>query len=297
MSGRRGEVTTDGTPLKGSRARRSGEGTFQAVLLGLTGVALLALATLLVDVVLSGAGRLSLDFLTSPPSRRAERAGVGPALLGTLWLLGLTLAISVPVSLAAAVWLEEVAPRNRFTRIVEVNVSNLAGVPSIVYGMLALSVFGRQLGLGTSLWTGAIALSLLAFPVLVVAAREALRAVPSSLRDAAYALGATKLQVISRSVLPFSLPGVLTGVILAMSRAVGEAAPLLLLGALVFTTASPSSPGDRFTALPIQIFNWTSRPQAAFQATAAAGIIVLLGLVLVMSAVAVVLRNRGQVKW
>ena len=284
--------------LRGNdRHRRFGEWSFQAVLLLATGLGLIVLAVLLVDVSVRGADRLSPDFLTSYPSRRPSRAGVKAALIGSLWLIGLTAALSVPVSIAAAIYLEEIAPRNRFTSFIEVNISNLAGVPSIVYGIIALAFFGRTLGLGPSLWTGAIALSLLVFPVIVIAARESLRAVPSSIREGAYALGATQMQTIRRSVLPPSVGGMLTGVILALSRAIGEAAPLLLLGALVFTRSVPEGPGDRFTALPLQIYNWVSRPQEAFQVTAAAGIMVLLGLLLTLNAIAILLRNRSQVRW
>ncbi len=288
-------------PALGSRSsgrrRRLGENAFQVVLLAATGLGLVVLGVLLFTIAAKGSGRLSADFLDSYPSRFAHRAGVKAALYGSLWLIGLTATIAVPVSIGAAIWLEEIAPRNRFARLIEVNIANLAGVPSIVYGILALAVFARGLGLGFTLWTGSLALSLLVFPVIVIAARESIRAVPPSIRDAAYALGATRWQMIRRSVLPPSLGGILTGCILALSRALGEAAPLLLLGALVFIADVPSGPGDRFTALPIQIFNWTSRPQAAFQVTAAAGIMVLLGILLTVNAVAIVLRNRTQVRW
>jgi phosphate transport system permease protein len=284
--------------LRGNdRRRRFREGSFQALLLFATGLGLVVLAVLLIDVSARGSGRLSPDFLTSFPSRRAESAGVKAALVGSMWLIGLTAAIAVPISIAAAIYLEEIAPRNRFTALVEINISNLAGVPSIVYGIIALAFFGRTLGLGASLWTGAIALALLVFPVIVIAAREALRAVPSSIRDGAYALGATQLQMVRRSLLPPAVGGMLTGIILALSRAIGEAAPLLLLGALVFTRSLPEGPNDRFTALPLQIFNWVSRPQEAFQVTAAAGIMVLVGALLILNAIAIFLRNRSQVEW
>jgi phosphate transport system permease protein len=290
-------MTAPALELSGSSRRRFGEGSFQAVLMAATGVGLVVLGLLLFDVVRDGGSRLSVDFLTSFASRRASQAGVKAAVLGSLWLLGLTFAIAVPVSIAAAVYLEELAPRNRLTRLIEVNISNLAGVPSVVYGLLALVFFGRQLGLGLSLWTGAIALSLLIFPVIVVAARESLKAVPPSIREGALALGATRLQTIRRSVLPPATGGMVTGTIIALSRAIGEAAPLLLLGALVFTTSVPNGPGDRFTALPIQIFNWVSRPQAAFLANAAAAILVLMGVLLTANAVAIAIRNRTEVRW
>ncbi|HVF20235.1 MAG TPA: phosphate ABC transporter permease PstA, partial [Mycobacteriales bacterium] len=240
---------------------------------------------------------LSVDVLNSFPSRRPSQAGVKAALYGSLWLIGLTTAIAVPISVGAAIYLEEMAPRNWFTRLIEVNIANLAGVPSIIYGILALGVVARGLGLGFSLWTGSIALSLLAFPVIVIAARESIRAVPPSIRQGAFALGATRWQVIRRAVMPPSIGGILTGCLLALSRALGESAPLLLLGALVFSTSVPNDPGDRYTALPLQIFNWISRPQTGFQITAAAGIMVLLGILLTINAIAIGLRGRSRHTW
>ena len=277
--------------------RKLGEAAFHALVLLCTGAGLVVLGLLLWTVSRKGSQQLSLDFLDSYPSRRPAQAGVKAALYGSLWLIGLTTAIAVPVSVGAAIWLEEMAPRNWFSRVVELNIANLAGVPSIVYGLLALGVVARGLGLGFGLWTGAIALSLLVFPVIVIAAREAIRAVPPSIRQGAYALGATRWQVTKRAVLPPSLGGIVTGCILALSRALGEAAPLLLLGAFVFTASVPDSPDDRYTALPLQIFNWISRPQAAFQVTAAAGIMVLLGILLTVNAVAIVLRSRSRHAW
>jgi phosphate transport system permease protein len=279
------------------RRRRLGELGFEAVLMVGCGIGLVVLGILLVSVSLKGRGRLTTEFLTSFPSRRAEQAGFKPAIFGSLWLIGLTTAIAVPISIGAAIWLEEMAPRNRLARLIEINIANLAGVPSVVYGLLALGVFARGLRLGLTLWTGAIALSMLVFPVIVIAAREAIRAVPPSIRQGAYALGATRWQVTRRAVLPPANGGIITGCILALSRAIGEAAPLLLLGAFVFVTTLPTGPGDRFTAMPIQIYNWTNRPQAAFQATAAAGIMVLLGVLLTINAIAILLRNRTQVRW
>ena len=289
-----------GRPLAASgasRSRRAGELTFQAVLMLCTGAGLLVLGVLLYTVSRRGGEQLSVDFLNSYPSRRPSRAGVKAALYGSLWLLGLTTAIAVPISVGAAIYLEEMAPRNRFSRLVEVNIANLAGVPSIVYGLLALGVVARGLGLGFGLWTGAIALTMLVFPVIVIAARESIRAVPPSIRQGAYALGATRWQVTRRAVLPPSVGGIITGCILALSRALGEAAPLLLLGAFVFTTSVPNDPSDRYTALPLQIYNWISRPQAAFQVTAAAGIMVLLGIMLSINAIAIALRSRGSHTW
>ena len=282
---------------RSNRSHRFGEISFHALLLLCTGVGLIVLAILLVTVSRRGAPQLSVDFLDRFPSRRPAQAGVKAALFGSIWLIGLTLAISVPVSVGAAIYLEEIAPRNWFTRVIEVNIANLAGVPSIIYGILALGVVARGLGLGFSLWTGAIALSLLSFPVIVIAARESIRAVPSSIRQGAFALGATRWQTIRRAVLPSSMGGIVTGCILAMSRALGEAAPLLLLGALVFSASVPNDPSDRYTALPLQIFNWINRPQSGFQINAAAGIMVLLGILLTVNAVAIVLRGRGRRTW
>jgi phosphate transport system permease protein len=279
------------------RRRRLGELGFAGLLMLGCGIGLVVLGILLVSVTLKGSGRLTSEFLTSFPSRRAAQAGFKPAIFGSLWLIGLTTAIAVPISIGAAIWLEEMAPRNRLARMIEINIANLAGVPSVVYGLLALGVFARGLNLGLTLWTGSIALAMLVFPVIVIAARESIRAVPPSIRQGAYALGATRWQVTRRAVLPPATGGIITGCILALSRAIGEAAPLLLLGAFVFVTTLPAGPGDRFTAMPIQIYNWTNRPQAAFQATAAAGIMVLLGVLLTVNAVAILLRNRSQVRW
>ena len=287
------ELTSSGA----NRSRRLGELSFHALLLLCTGIGLVVLGVLLVTVSRRGAPELDADFLRSFPSRRPSRAGVKAALYGSLWLIGLTTAIAVPVSVGAAIYLEEMAPRNRFTRLIEVNIANLAGVPSIIYGILALGVVARGLGLGFSLWTGAIALSLLSFPVIVISAREAIRSVPPSIRQGAFALGATRWQVIRRAVMPPSIGGVLTGCLLALSRALGESAPLLLLGALVFSTSVPNDPSDRYTALPLQIFNWISRPQSGFQTTAAAGIMVLLGILLTINAIAIGLRGRSRSTW
>jgi phosphate transport system permease protein len=244
----------------------------------------------------SGGERLNADFINGFPSRRAAKAGIKPALYGSLWLLGLTIVIAVPLSIGAAIWLEEIAPRNWLSRLIEVNIANLAGVPSIVYGILAAGLFGGVLKLGDSLWTGAFALSMLAFPVIVVAARESIRAVPPSIRQGAYALGATRWQVTRRSVLPPSIGGVVTGCVLALSRAIGEAAPLLLI-AVTASFNTPNSPGDVFSALPLQIYSWTTRPQVAFQVNAAAAIMVLLGIVLTVNVIAIFIRNRSQVRW
>jgi phosphate transport system permease protein len=270
---------------------------FQTVLILALFVGLFTLATLLVDIVLEGAARLRPDLITRLDSRLPSRAGIKPALVGTLWLMGLVGAISFPLGVGAAVYLEEFAPRNRFTTFVEVNVANLAAVPSVIYGLLGLAVFVRFMAMGRSILAGALTLVLLILPVIIVGSREALRAVPDSIRQGAYAVGATEWQTVWHQTLPAALPGVLTGLILGLSRAIGETAPLITLGALTYVNFVPQGPLDRFTAMPIQIFNWVSRPQTAFQHTAAAGIILLLAVLLAMNAVAIYLRNRYERKW
>jgi phosphate transport system permease protein len=262
-----------------------------SVLIGIVG-----LATLLLQILIEGIPWLSWGFITNYPAPRADEAGLKSAIMGTIWLMGLTAIFTVPVGVGAAVYLEEYAPKNRLTTLIEINISNLAGVPSIVYGLLGLAIFVQFLALDRTLLAGALTLALLILPIVILASREAIRAVPSSHRDAAYALGATQWEVTRRVVLPSAVPGILTGAILAMSRAIGEAAPVLAISALVFITFVPTSPLDRFTVLPIQIFNWTSRPQDDFRGLAAAGIIVLLVILLSMNAVAIYLRNRFQVR-
>jgi phosphate transport system permease protein len=259
-----------------------------------TVLALLALSTLIYDVARDGVGRLSWRFLTSYPSRRAEEAGILAALAGSMFVIALTALIAVPIGVSAAIYLEEYGKRGRLSRLIEINISNLAGVPSIIYGLLGLGLFVRALGMGRSVLAGASTLALLVLPVVILATREALRAVPSTLREGSYALGATKWQTIWHQVLPAALPGVLTGLILALSRAIGETAPLITIGALTYVPFAPKDIWSPFTVLPIQIFNWVSRPQAAFAENAAAGIVVLVGLLLVMNGVAIVLRDRYQ---
>ena len=260
-----------------------------SMLLGLA-----ALGALLVDVLLDGAGRLSWQFLTSYPSRRPAEAGILAALAGSFFLIALTAAIAIPFGIAAAVYLEEYGVRGRLSRIIEINIANLAGVPSIIYGLLGLGLFVRYLEMGRSVLAGACTLALLVLPVVILATREALRAVPPSLREGSYALGATKWQTVWHQVLPAAFPSILTGLILALSRAIGETAPLITIGALTWVPFAPDSIWSPFTVLPIQIFNWVSRPQAAFGENAAAGIIVLLVMLLTMNAIAVVLRDRYQ---
>lgn len=257
-------------------------------------LALAALAALLYDVGRSGAGRLSWQFLTSYPSRRPENAGILAALAGTIFVISVTAALAIPFGVAAAVYLEEYGGRGRVGRLIEINISNLAGVPSIIYGLLGLGLFVRIMGMGRSVLAGAATLALLVLPVVILSTREALRAVPKTLREGSYALGATKWQTIWHQVLPAASPTILTGLILSLSRAIGETAPLITIGALTYVPFMPSDIWSPFTVLPIQIFDWVSRPQVAFAQNAAAGILVLLALLLVMNAVAIVLRDRFQ---
>lgn len=276
--------------------RRALDRIFHWVFLAASFVGILALALLIFDVLRKGWGWLDWDFLTSFPSRFPHRAGIKAALAGSLWVVGLTAVIAFPIGVAAAIYLEEFAGRSRLTQIINTNISNLAGVPSVVYGILGLAVFVRGFGLGRSVLAGALTLALLILPIIIIASQEAIRAVPDSIRRASYALGATQWQTVRHAVLPSALPGILTGTILAISRAVGETAPLLIVGALTFVAFTPLGPMDAFTVLPIQIFNWTSRPQEDFRSIAAAGIIVLLIVLLTMNALAVFLRNKYQTK-
>ncbi len=277
-------------------ARRRRIGKIFAVSCGcMVLLAIVVLVVLLLSVAQQGWKWLSWDFLNHFPSRiNPERAGVKSALFGTLWLIGLTAAVSVPIGMATAVYLHEYARKNWLTRFIELNIANLAGVPSIVYGILGLAVFIRLFDLGRSLMAGALTLSLLILPVVIIASREALAAVPDSIRQAAFGLGATRLQTIQSHVLPAALPGMMTGVILALSRALGEAAPLIMIGALTFIAFVPEGPMDVFTAMPIQIYNWCDEPGLIFQELAGAGILVLLGLLLPMNAVAVGIRAWHQ---
>ncbi len=264
-------------------------------------VALLLTISLLLAILgklfVDGLTRLNWQFLTSFPSRRPEEAGIFSAWVGTLYVMVLTATIALPLGVGAAIYLEEFASRNWFARLVELNISNLAGIPAIVYGLLGLQVFVRWFRMGESVLAGACTLALMSLPVIIVASREALRAVPNSIREAALALGATKWQTVRDHVLPLALPGIMTGTILALSRAIGEAAPLVTIGALTFVAFLPKSPFDPFTVLPIQAYNWISRPQPEFHHNAAAALIVLLVLLLLMNSLAIYLRNRYQQRW
>jgi phosphate transport system permease protein len=257
------------------------------------------LAILIWDIASSGARWLSLDFLTNTPSRKPEEAGLRPALLGTLWVIGLTALFAIPIGVGAAVYLEEYAPNNRWTRLLKTNIANLAGIPSIVYGLLGLSVFVSLLALGRTVISGALTMTLLILPIIIIASQEAIRAVPPSLRQAAFALGATRWQVARDHVIPAAMPGILTGIILSISRAIGETAPLLVVGAAAYVTFNPTGLTSKYTALPMQIYEWARRPQQEFQELAAAAIIVLLVLLLLLNATAIYLRQRfaRSVKW
>lgn len=280
--------------MNGSPRSRLPERAFYGLALSAVVLPLAVLAGLLAGIVQSASERLSWSFVTSFPSRKPELAGILPGLAGSLYLMLLTAAIALPIGVAAAIHLEEYGGRSRLSRLIELNIANLAGVPSIVYGLLGLGLFVRALELGRSVIAGALTLALLVLPMVVMVSREALRTVPTSLREAAYALGATRLQMIRWVVLPMAYPGILTGAILALSRAIGETAPLVVVGALTYITFVPDGIDAPFTALPIQIFNWVSRPQRGFVINAAAGIVVLLVTMLILNGAAVYLRNRLQ---
>ena len=282
-------------PTRGFNGRKLRAKSFHGLSLAATLLGIAVLFILLGTLIAEGGGSLVRDFpsfLTSAPSRFAAQSGIKVALLGTVWMMAFTALFSFPIGLGAAIYLEEYAPRHWVTRLIQINITNLAGVPSIVYGILGLAVFVRAMALDRSVLAAALTMSLLVMPIIIITAQEALRAVPGSLRQGAYALGATRWQAIWNVVLPQAFPSILTGTILALSRGIGETAPLIMVGALTFITFSPASPMDPFTALPIQIFNWTSRPQDEFREIAASGIIVLLIVLLAMNAGAIYLRNR-----
>jgi phosphate transport system permease protein len=291
-------MSVSAVPLRSASRRGKARGwIFYGLLLFSVAVGFVLLGTLLVDVFQKGVQFVDSTLLTKPNSSLPERAGAGPAIRGTIYMMGLLLVMVVPLGVGTAVYLEEYADRRRwYNLLLELNIQNLAAVPSIVYGILGLAFLVRGLGLGRVLLAGAMILTLLVLPIVIVASREAIRAVPDSIRQGAYALGATKWQVVRRQVLPAAIPGIATGSILALARAIGETAPLLLVGALTYVAVNPTLLGS-FTVLPVQIYQWTSRPQEDFKLLAAAGIIVLLAILLTMNAFAIWLRNRYQRRW
>ncbi len=266
--------------------------------LGITAtfLGIVILAIFIGFILYQGMERISWEFVMSLPSRFAEQSGIYTAWMGTVWVLVCTTLISFPLGVGAGIYLEEYGKKNWWNTFLEINISNLAGVPSVIYGLLGLGVFVRMMKMGNSILAGSLTLSLLILPVIIVSTREALRAVPSTIKEASVAMGASKWQTIWHQILPASFGGILTGVILALSRAVGETAPLIVVGALVYVPFAPTSPLDEFTVLPVQIFNWVTRPQQEFVINAAAGIIVLLGITFVMNGIAVYLRNKWQSK-
>jgi phosphate transport system permease protein len=282
-------------PPRRERLKAAG---FKGLLLLSLGVGLVSLAVLLIDTVVTGAPRLNMDLLRRFPSGRPANAGAQSAIMGTVWVVGICGLVTVPVGVGAAIYLEEYAdPARWYNRLLEVNIQNLAAVPAIVYGILGLGFLVRGIGLGQVVLAAALTLSLLVLPIVIIASRQAIRAVPNSIRLGSLALGATRWQTIRRQVLPAAVPGIATGSILALSRAIGEAAPLILLGGLTFITFNPTGLDSAFTVLPIQIFNWISRPQEEFRILAAAAIVVLLVILLVMNSVAILIRSRYQRKW
>lgn len=276
--------------------RKKTASIFKMLCFVVTFVCVLVLLLLLFHITHEGFAWVDWQFLTSFPSRHAEEAGVKSALWGSVWMMTLTALVAVPVGIATAVYLEEFAPKNFFSSFIEINIANLAGVPSIIYGILGLAIFVRGMSLGRCLLAGSLTMALLILPIIIISAREAIRTVPDSIRHAAYALGATKIQTVQHHVLPMSLANIMTGIILALSRAMGEAAPLIMLGAFTYVAFVPSSPFDEFTVLPIQVFNWVSRPQEAFHHLAAAGIVVLLVILVLTNLVALWIRFKKGAK-
>ena len=291
-------AASPGVEVQGTRPRGVWRGRIFVAFLGLSlAIGFVTLGTLLIQVLIKGIAWVDPTLLTNPPSSNPEIAGARPAILATLYLGIMLIAFTVPIGVGTAIYLEEYANRERwYNRLLELNIQNLAAVPSIVYGILGLAFLVRGLGLGRVLLAGALILTLLVLPTVIIAAREAIRAVPPSIREGAYALGATQWQVTWRQVLPAAIPGIATGSILAVARGIGETAPLLLIGALTFISFNPTVMGP-FTALPVQIYNWTKLPNPEFKNLAAAAIILLLVLILLLNAGAIYLRNRYQKKW
>lgn len=276
------------------QARKKRDRFMKILFLAATSVGVLALMLLIIDIMVDGIATFRPELFTNYPSRRASGSGLKSALVGTLYMVCIMAPISFLIGVGAAIFMEEYAKKNKFTRLIQLNISTLAGVPSIVYGILGLAIFVRGLNLERSLISGALTMTLLVLPVIIVSAQEAIKSVPGSRRDASFALGASKWQTVQRSVLPSAFPGILTGIILAVSRAIGETAPLVMIGALTYVAFLPNNLMDQFTVLPIQIYNWISKPQTAFHDLAASGIMVLLILLLTLNMIAVVLRNKYQ---
>jgi phosphate transport system permease protein len=274
--------------------RRRMDKLFHGIIFACTFFGILILAVLLFTIFKDGIQWINLSFFTSFASRFAAKSGILAPLMGSLWVITLTTLFAFPTGVGAAIYLEEYAPQNRLTSLIQLNISNLAGVPSIVYGILGLAIFVNYMGFGRSILSGALTLALLILPVIIVSSQEALKSVPMELRQGAFALGASKLQMVTHVVLPYAMPGILTGAILAIARALGETAPLLMVGAVTFIAFTPSSIMDAFTTLPMQIYAWSGKPQADFHSLAAAGIIVLLVVLLLANALAIVLRNKYQ---
>ena len=262
------------------------------VLLAASLIGVAVLLALGYETVREGASRLSWDFVNSYPSRFADRAGLRSSILGTAWVMGATVVMAFPISIGTAIWIEEFAPRNRLLTVVKLNLANLAGVPSIIYGILGLTLFSRYFGLGPSILAGALTLSLMIIPMTVIASQEAIRQVPPSIRDGSLALGATHWQTVRHHVLPGAMPGIMTGIILAVSRAVGETAALIMIGAFTFIAFDNTKLTDDFTTVPIQIYNWTIRPQQEFRQNAAAAIIILMVAVVSLNLIAAIIRER-----
>ncbi|MFS1511835.1 phosphate ABC transporter permease PstA [Chengkuizengella sp. SCS-71B] len=269
---------------------------FHVLFLSSTLFGVVALGMLLIQILSDGLGWLNWDFLTNNASRKAERSGIKAAIAGTLWMMSITAPLSFIIGVSTAIYLEEYAKKNWFNRFIQTNIANLAGVPSIVYGLLGLTIFVRVFGFGKSVLAGSLTMTLLILPIIIVASQEAIKAIPVTQRNASFALGANRWQTIIRVVLPSALPGILTGSILSFSRAVGETAPLIVVGAVAYITTLPSGVFDKFTVMPIQIYTWANLPQEEFHHVAAAGIIVLLFMLLSMNAIAIFLRNKYQKK-
>lgn len=269
---------------------------FEFIGIACTLLGLVILAIFIGNILIDGLARIDWEFMKNLPSRKAAKAGIFTAWIGTLWILTFTSIIALPIGLAAAIYLEEYVKKGKLASLLELNISNLAGVPSIIYGLLGLEIFVRVFKMGNSILAGSFTLALLILPIVIVSTREAIRAVPPSIKAASFALGASKWQTIWHQLLPASMGGILTGVILALSRAIGETAPLIVVGALAYVPFAPSSPMDEFTVMPMQIFNWISRPQHEFTINAAAAIIILLLITFVMNGIAVYIRNKWQKK-